>query len=152
MDLLIADGRTVEARAYAEAMKAVENTYHYELYMANICKAECDLPNALDWMKKMTEHEPENWLVWASYADHMAKLCRYDEAIENYKKAMPMRPKPRFYDCEEAVAHIYEIQGNISGAIEMTRQALELVREDWSPEGEEVDHFYREIRRLEGIL
>ena len=149
LDLLIADGRTSEAREYAESMKQVEYSYHYEMYMGNICKAECDLPAALDWWQKMTEHSPEKWIVWAEYGDCMVKLCRYEEAVLAYKKAMPMRPRPRFYDCEQAVAHIYEIQGNYRGAIEMNRQALQLTREDWTTEGETVDFFHREIRRLE---
>ncbi len=152
LDLLIADGRTVEARTYAEAMKAVEHSYHYEMYMGGICKAECDLPAALEWWKKMTERNPEKWIVWAEYADQMAKLCRYDEAVEAYKKAMPMRPKPRFSDCEEAVAHIYEIRGKYAEAIEMYRQMLCVVTEDWCTEGEWVDAVYREIRRLEQLL
>ena len=152
LDLLIADGRTAEARAYAERMKAVEHTYHYEMYMGQICKEECDLPAALEWWQKMTEHEPENWLVWAQYADCMAKLCRYEEAIQFYQKAMPMRPAPRFIDCEQAVAHIYEIQGNYRGAVEMNRQALQITCEDWTTEGELVDFLQREIHRLEELL
>ncbi len=152
MDLLIADGRTSEARQYAEKMKQVEHTYHYEMYMGNICKEECDLPGALEWWKKMTEHSPENWIVWAQYADCMAKLCRYEDAIAYYQKAMPMRPKPRFTDCEEAVAHIYEIQGNYAAAIEMNRQLLQVIREDWTTEGEAVDYRLREISRLEELI
>lgn len=152
LDLLIADGRTSEAREYAEAMKKVEHSFHYEMYMGHICKAECDLPGALDWWQKMTEHSPEKWIVWAEYADCMVKLCRYEEAILAYKKAMPMRPKPRFYDCEQAVAHIYEIQGNYRAAIEMNRQALQITREDWVTEGELVDFFHREIHRLEELM
>lgn len=149
LDLLIADGRTLEAREYVEQMKAVEDSYHYEMYMGQICKAECDLSGALKWWQKMTEHSPEKWVVWATYADCMAKLCRYEEAILYYKKAMPMRPKPRFMDCEEAVAHIYEILGNYTAAIEMNRQLLRVILEDWTTEGEMVDAVHREIRRLE---
>ena len=152
LDLLIADGRTAEAREYAALMKQVEHSYHYEMFMGRICKEECDLPGALDWWKKMTEHSPEKWVVWAEYASCMVKLCRYEEAIASYKKAMPMRPKPRFIDCEEAVAHICEIQGNYPGAIEMNRQALQITREDWTTEGEMVDFYHREIRRLEELL
>ncbi len=152
LDLLIADGRTVEAREYAEKMKHVEHSYHYEMYMGYICKAECDLPGALDWWEKMTAHSPEKWIVWAEHGNCMVKLCRYEEAILSYKKAMPMRPRPRFCDCEQAVAHIYEIQGNYRAAIEMNRQALELIREDWTTEGETVDFFHREISRLEELM
>lgn len=149
LDLLIADGRTVEARDYAERMKRVEYSYHYEMYMGYICKMECDLPAALVWWQKMTEHSPEKWVVWAEYADCMAKLCRYDEAIKYYKKAMPMRPEPRYIDCEQAVAQICEIRGDISGAIEMYRQMLQVTKEDWFSEGEGIDYIQREIARLE---
>ena len=62
-----------------------------------------------------------------------------------------MRPKPRFYDCEEAVAHIYEIQGQYQKAAGMYRQALQLVRENWTAEGETVDFLLREICRVEAL-
>jgi tetratricopeptide (TPR) repeat protein len=110
------------------------------------------LPDALAWWQKMIARYPENWIVWAQYGDCMAKLCRYDEAVEFYQKAMPMRPKPRFIDCEQAVAHIYEIQGNYQAAIDMNRQALQITREDWTTEGELVDFIHREIHRLEELL
>lgn len=152
LDLLIADGRTGEARSYAEAMRQTEHTFHYEMYMGNICKAECNLPEALRWWEEMTQRYPEKWVVWAMYADSMAKLCRYEEAIDVYRKAMILRARPRLIDCEEAVAHIYEIQGNYSGAIEMFRQALQITREDWTTEGETVDWLIREIHRLEELL
>lgn len=149
LDLLIADGRTAEAREYVEVMKQVEYSYHYEMYMGQICKEECDLPAALDWWRKMTEHSPEKWVVWNEYADCMAKLCRYDEAIAYYRKAQPMRPKPRFTDCEEAISHICLIQGDIDGAIDAQKQMLQIMYEDWTTEGEGVDSILREIQRLE---
>jgi len=149
LDLLIADGRTAEARKYVQIMKQTEHTFHYEMYMGNICKAECNLPAALNWWKEMTIRYPEKWVVWAMYADAMAKLCRYDEAIDVYRRSMALRSKPRLIDCEEAVAHIFEIQGNYRGAIEMYRQALQITREDWTTEGETVDYLLREIHRLE---
>lgn len=153
LDLLIADGRTAEAREYAERMRRVEHSYHYELYMGNICRAECDLPAALDWWKRMTERAPDKWIVWAEYGGSMAKLCRYDEAVAYYKKAMPLRPKPRYIDCEEAVADLCEIQGDLAGAIEMRRECIELMREDWGEtEGEGVDLHLREIERLEKLM
>jgi len=151
LDLLIADCRTEEARHYAEAMKQVEYSYHYEMYMGYICRAECNLPAALDWWQKMTEHSPERWVVWAEYGSIMAKLGRYDEAVLSYKKAMPMRPRPRFTDCEDAVAQICLIQGDVNGAIEMQMRMLGIVREDWNGEGEEVDRIWREVHRLEAL-
>ena len=149
LDLLIDDGRTEEARRYAERMRAVEDTYHYELYMGNICRAECDLPSAMTWWKRMTEKEPESWIVWASYGDAMAKLGRYEEAIVHYRRAMDLRPKPRYIDCEEAVADICEILGDHPGAIAMREQILDIMKTDWGEtEGEGIDFHLREIERL----
>ncbi len=82
------------------------------MYMGQICKEACDLNRAMDWWKKMTEHEPGDWLVWAEYGDMMARLCHYDEAVASYRKAMPMHPKPRFWDCEESIFHICMIRGD----------------------------------------
>lgn len=152
LDLLITDHRLAEARDYADRMKQTEYTYHYEMYMGCICKEACDLEGALDWWKQMTEHSPEKWIVWAEYADMMAKLCRYDEAVEYYKKAMPMRPKPRFIDCEGSVAQICMIRGDLEGALEMQKQRLQIIREDWTTEGETVDEVQREIQKLEAML
>ena len=126
LDLLIADGRTTEARSYAESMRQVEHTFHYEMYMGQICKAECDLKGALQWWEKMVERNPQNWVVLAQYGDCMVKLCRYEEAIQYYQKAMPLRPVPRFIDCEEAVAHIHIIHEEYAGAVEMYRQHCRL--------------------------
>lgn len=152
LDLLIADNRTQEARTYAERMKEVTYSYHYEMYMGYICKAECNLPEALNWWQKMTAHSPEKWIVWAEYAGIMAKLCRYDDALTYYKKAMSMRPKPRFIDCEEAAAQICLIRGDLEGALDMQRQKLNSLEEDWTTEGESVDLVRREIKRLESLL
>ena len=149
LDLLIADCRTAEAREYVEKMRAVEYSYHYEMYMGNICRAECDLPAAMDWWKKMMAHNPEKWQVWFEYGSIMAKLGRYDEAVEYFRRAAPMRRRPRFTDCEDAIAQICLIRGDIPGAIEANRQMLRVMKEDWVSEGEGVDSILREIERLE---
>ncbi len=152
LDLLIADCRTAEARDYVQKMREVAYTFHYEMYMGYICQAECNLPEALDWWKKMTENWDDNWMAWAEYGSIMAKLARYDEAEAVYRKCLPMRSKPRFTDCEDAVAQLCLLRGDIAGAIEMQKQMLEIVREDWTTEGETVDSILREIKRLEELL
>ncbi|MBQ9147964.1 MAG: helix-turn-helix domain-containing protein [Oscillospiraceae bacterium] len=149
LDVLIADNRTAEAREYAEKMKVVEYSFHYELYMGHICRAECDLPAALEWWKKMLDAPGRDWMIRFEYANTVAKLGRYDEAVEYYKAAMPLRPHPRFTDCEDAVAQICLIKGDIDGAIEMNRQILDIVREDWDSEEETMEFILREIQRLE---
>ncbi len=151
LDLLIADCRTGEAREYVEKMRQAEHSFHYEMYMGYICQAECNLPAALDWWQKMSGNWEADWRALAEYASIMAKLARYGEAEALYRKCMPLRPKPRFTDCEDAVSQLCLIRGDIDGAIEMQRQMLAVVQEDWTTEGECVDRILREIQRLEAM-
>ena len=151
LDLLIADHRTTEARNYAAQMKALAHTYHYEMYMGYICQAECNLPDAMHWWQKMLTGYPHKWQVWFEYGSVMAKLGHYEEALEYFKKCQPMRPVPRFTDCEDAISQICGILGDIDGAIEAQKQMLQIMKEDWTTEGESVDSILREIKRLEGL-
>lgn len=152
LDLLIADHRTAEARDYVERMRAVEHSYHYEMYMGYICQAEGDMNAAMEWWRKMRENYPEKWQAVFEYGSIMAKLGRYDEAMTYFQQAAPMRTKPRFTDCEHAIALICQILGDIPAAIEANRQMLRVVQEDWVTEGECVDWILREIERLEAML
>lgn len=151
LDLLIADHRTAEARDYAEQMKALEHSYHYEMYMGQICQAEGKLSEALGWWTEMLERYSHKWQVWFEYGSTMAKMGRYEEALRYFKKCQPMRPKPRFTDCEDAISQICVILGDIDGALEAQRQMLQIMKEDWATEGESVDSILREIRRLEAL-
>ena len=151
LDLLIADRRTAEAREYVEQMKALKHSYHYEMYMGYICHAECNLPEAMNWWQKMLGRYRDKWQVWFEYGSVLAKLGRYEEALEYFKKCQPMRPKPRFTDCEDAISQICMILGDIDGAIEAQKQMLQIMKEDWTTEGESVDSILREIKRLERL-
>ena len=151
LDLLIDDHRTAEAREYAEQMKALEHSYHYEMYMGYICQAECKLPEALQWWQNMLQCYPDKWQGWFEYGSILAKLGRYEESLAYFKKCQPMRPKPRFTDCEDAISQICVILGDIDGAIEAQKQMLGIMKEDWTTEGESVDSILREIQRLEGL-
>ena len=151
LDLLIADCRTAEAREYVEKMRTLEHSYHYEMYRGHICRAECNLTEAMDWWKRMTENTPEKWQVWFEYGSNMARMGRYEEALIYFRKAMPMRPRPRFTDCEDAISQICLILGDIDGAIDAQKQMLQLMKEDWTAEGEGVDSILREIKRLEAM-
>ena len=153
MDLLLADGRTAEARETLEQMKQAKYTYHYHLYDGIIAKAECDLPRALACWEQMLAENPDLWVAWACQGDNMARLCRYDDAIHCYRKAMELQPKPRYTDAPEAIAQIAEIRGDIRLAIEMRQECLRITREEWNiTEGESVDSDLRELDRLRAKL
>jgi tetratricopeptide (TPR) repeat protein len=57
----------------------------------------------------------------------MAKLGRYEDALEYFRKCQPMRPKPRFTDCEDAISQICVILGDIDGAIAAQKQMLQIM-------------------------
>lgn len=149
MDLLIDDGRTEEIAPYLEAMGKLRHSMHKDLYLGLAAKEECDLPRAMEHWKHMTEEFPHDWMVWASMGDQMAQLCRYDEAVEAYKKAMEIQPAPRYTDSPEAISQISEIRGDYDTAIAMREECLTIICQEWNiTEGESVDFQQREISRL----
>lgn len=149
MDLLIHDGRTGELGPYLEAMDKLRHSMHRDLYLGLAAKEEGDLPRAMAHWQHMTEEFPDDWMVWACMGDQMAQLCRYDEAIECYRKATQTQPSPKYTDSSEAIAQISEIRGDYDTAIAMRRQCLEIIRTDWNvTEGESIDMNLREIARL----
>ena len=105
----------------------------------------------MEWWQKMLTDYQHKWQVWFEYGSVLAKLGRYEDALEYFKKCQPMRPKPRFTDCEDAISQICMILGDIDGAIEAQKQMLDIMKEDWTTEGESVDSILREIKRLEGL-
>ena len=153
MNYLIADGRCSEAREILERLKIIHPGYLYQLYGGLICKEECDLTQALVLWDQMTEVFPNEWRSWSSRGDCMAKLCRYDEAIEYYLRGYQLQPNPKYTDSLIAISHIYEIQGKYDKAIEKFREIIVLLESDWKvTEGEPVDFYKREIEKYKIIL
>lgn len=153
LDLLIADGRCAEAREYAEKMGRLGEHWSNELYLGMICKHEGKLSEALAHWEEMCRQHGDRWQAWISRASELAKLCRYDEAIADYERAMELMPHPQFVDAAEAIAQIHEIRGNFSGAIEYYEKVIELMRTDWDEtQGEAVDAPGRAIARLRAKL
>ena len=148
MDLLIEDGRTAEATEYLWKMDKIEHSFRTDLYLGFIAKEECNLPKALEHWEHMTE-EFDCWLSWSCKGDCFARLCRYDEAMACYEKALEMQPSPKYTDHPEAMSLIAEIQGDYEKAIEMRKTAISVCETDWNiTEGETVDFHKREIERL----
>lgn len=149
MDLLIEDGRCQEAREVLEAMNKIHSSFLYQLYGGMIYKEECNLPQSLKLWEEMTHLYPDNWMAWASKGDCMAKLCRYEDAVECYYKGYELQPNPKYTDSLEAISHIYEIQGKYDNAVQKLEEIIVLLKNDWNiTEGETVDFYKREIDRL----
>lgn len=149
MNYFIADGRCAEAKETLEQLNSIHPGYLYPLYGGLICKEEGKLSQALALWEQMTERYSHEWLAWSSRGDCMAKLCRYDEAIEYYSKGYELQPHPKYTDSLQAISHIYEIQGKYDKAIEKLQEIIVLLEKDWKvTEGKTVDYYKGEIENL----
>ena len=72
-----------------------------------------------------------------------------DGDAERYEKALALSPRPRFTDPVNAIAQLYEIQGQYEKAVEFYQKEIEIVRQDWNEtQGEAIDEPLRNIARL----
>ena len=148
MDLLLADGRTAEAKEYLLKMDKIEHSFRTDLYLGLIAQAECDLPKALEHWDHMTE-EFDYWLSWSCKGDLFARLCRFDEAMKFYEHALEIQEPPRYMDIPESMSFVAEALGDYEKAIEYRKKAIEICETDWNiTVGEWVDIHKREIERL----
>ncbi|WBW97697.1 helix-turn-helix domain-containing protein [Oceanirhabdus sp. W0125-5] len=153
IELLIADGRLIEAKKYLDLMKQVDNTFRITWFEGMIEKKAGNHKKAFEIFDKMVASDPTNWLVWSTRADEHTRVCNYDKAIEDNKKALELQPKPRYIDAHECMAHIYKIKGDYENAIKMYEGAITLLKEEWSITfGESVDRLKREIKQLEELM
>ena len=149
LDLLIDDGRCPEARKYLEKMNRLGESYHSDLYLGMILEKEGKPEEAAACWERMTQKDPDNWQSWFARADRLAKRCAYPKAIALYEKALELAPRPRFTDPVNAIAQLYEIQGQYEKAMEFYQKEIEIVREDWNEtQGEAIDEPLRNIDRL----
>ena len=140
LDNLIADGRLTEALQTVRNMEQVEYTYHVPLYEGHILSRMGKAEEAEALWQKMLEEDPGNWLVWSSMGDARVKQCRYEEAIEHYKKAAELEPAPRYIDNWDSIGQINEMLGRWGDAAAAYERVLDIYREDWK----ETDGFWVE--------
>ena len=149
LDLLTADCRCAEAREYLDKMNALGRDFNSLLYLGIILEKENKRDEALAVWEKMTEEYSDDARAWLVRGTESAKLCRYDEAIEFFKKYTELASHPQFVDAFESIAKIYEIRGEYEKAIESYEKMICILKEDWNEtQGEGVDEPKRNIARL----
>ncbi|MDF2544639.1 MAG: hypothetical protein K0S47_4357 [Herbinix sp.] len=151
MDNLIGDRRIEEARNILKGYAKLEDHKDYlcVVYDAFLLEADGLLDEAECCWNHLIEKFPDQHLAWFSIADHRAKHCRYEEAIEYYEKAFELSPKPRYYDPLQAIAHIYEIQRKYDQAADTWKRIIEVLNREFDIHfGEVVDFPRREYERL----
>ena len=98
---------------------------------------------------RMQEEFSDEWCVWLSMGDVMARSGNYEGAKSYYRKALDTMAPPRFVDSLESIAQICELQGDIDGAVAALEEELELFEKEWNfSTGETADKVRREIARL----
>ncbi len=149
LDNLIADGRLSEAEQALRRMAAVAETYHVPLYRGLIAARRSDEAAARTAWDGMVATYPNDWHVWSSRADGLVRLCRYEEAVADYRHAIELQEPPRFTDNYESLAHIAEILGDNAAAIDAYEHVIGILQSDWGmTEGETLEGYRQNIVRL----
>lgn len=153
MDQLMDDYRFDEAEAYCDRLEKIKGGYRVPLYRGLIRWYRGERTAAYEIWEQMKGDYPDEWLVWFSVADQLARSGEYEAAKANYRKGYEIAKPPRYADSLESIAQICEIQGDIPGAIAAWQEELELFEKEWNfTTGETADVVRREIARLEKKL
>ncbi|MBO5035376.1 MAG: helix-turn-helix domain-containing protein [Oscillospiraceae bacterium] len=153
LDQLIDDGRLEEARTWLERMAPVDGTFRTPLYRGLIAWAAGERQEAMALWEQMCRDWPEDWLVWYSMGDAMARMGQYGRAEEYYRKCFELQPAPRYADMLESIAQARELAGDAPGAIAALEEEITLLADEWNTTtGETVDKVRREMDRLKRKL
>lgn len=149
LDQLIDDERLAEARDYLARYEELDGSFRGPLYRGLILWREGAHDQAMAVWEDMCRRWPEDWLVWFSMGDVMARMGRYDQALAHYRKALAFQPRPRYVDPWESMAQVCQIQGDWAGAVQALEEELAVLAQDWdTTTGETADRLRRRIGQL----
>ena len=148
LDNLIDDRRLAEARQWLEKFAQTDRTFRTPYYRYLIALAAGERGAADAALDELETMEPD-WCLGLILGDIYTQRQEYDRAIAWYRRAQELQPSPKFIDGATSIAHICEIRGDPSGAIEAYREILRLLREDWGiVSGEQCEEVERAIQKL----
>jgi len=149
LDQLMDDQRFDEARVYLAKLAQTDHTYRTPLYEGLLSWYAGDREGAMAVWEEMCRKWPEEWAVWFSMGDVMARSGRYEEAKRYYRKGVEIQKPPRYTDWTSSIAKVCELQGDYEGAIAALEEELAILADEWdTTTGETVDARRREIARL----
>lgn len=153
IDQLMDDQRFDEAREYCDRLAQVDHTYRTPLYRGLVFWYEGKRDEAMAVWEQMQKDYPDEWCVWLSMGDAMARAGRYEDAKAYYRKGLDIQKPPRYTDGATSIAQICELQGDYPGAIAAHEEELAILASEWNTScGEQVDQHRREIARLKACL
>ena len=152
LDQLIDDGRLDEARIWLARMEPVDGTFRTPLYQGLIAQAAGDRDGAAAAWEQMCREWPDEWCVWLSMGDAMARAGQYEQARAHYRRAFDLQAPPKFMDSLESIAQVCELEGDVPGAVAALEEEVTALAEHWDVRtGETVDKVRREIARLKAL-
>lgn len=150
LDNLIDDRRLTEASQWLDKLAIIDHTFRVPMYRYMIAQAFGEKDKCEELLHELTSMEEPDWCRALTLGDLYTLRQEYDTAIAWYRSAQEIQPSPKFTDMAMGIAHICEILGDRSGAIDAYREVLRLLRVDWGiVSGEEYRKVEREIQRLQ---
>ena len=150
LDNLIDDRRLTEARQWLDRFAQMDNTFRTPLYRYLIALAAGERSEADAALSTLEAMEDQEWCWALTLGDIYTQLQAYDKAVMWYRRGQELQPSPKFTDSATSIAHICEIRGDKSGAIEAYREVLRLLREEWGiVSGETCAEVERAIQKLQ---
>jgi len=153
LDNLIADHRLEEAACWLDRLSRVHTSYRIPFYRAMIARAAGDRSGYEACIREIEAEYSDQWVALFDLGSLLAGDGQYEAAIGYFRRSMDLETAPRYVDALEAMAHIYEIQGDRDRAIAIWEEELEILAQDWNTtSGETADVVHREIRRLRALV
>jgi len=150
LDNLIDDRRLGEARQWLTKLEAIDDSFRVTMYRYLIAQAAGERERCETEIKNLEAMAEREWCCALTLGDVYTQRQAYETAIGWYRKGQALQPAPKFVDSAVSIAHICEIVGDRTGAIEAYREALRLMKEDWGMiSGAEVEGVERAIQKLQ---
>jgi len=139
-----------ERSQYENSLKYVESIIKLEPnnadavnFMVSIYDLMGDTDRAEQYVKNLINDDPKNKLFRAQYGDLLLKLKRYDESIEQYKKALEI--DPNYINVKRNLAVAYK-----NKAVDIQNAQIEKSKADpkYNPDIEEYFPLLRESMKL----
>ena len=153
IDHLLDSGRIEEACEYCAHFQKVDHSFRSLWYQGLIFWHQGRHQEAFSCWETMQKEFPNEWMVYFTMGDMMAKCGDYEKAKAYYRQGLDAQNAPTFCDSYESIAQICELQGNISEAIDVLKEELMIQETEWNTTcGETCDVVRRKIARLELLL